>query len=350
MILHIATTSPIIDHFINLINDEFNGQEHRFWLSGSRKHCKVQQSASVYFCGHRFSERFKAYIKLILQLHLAQKVIIHGLFNIRVIAILAFCPWLLRKCYWLIWGGDLYSYQNPKRRFREKIKEALRRFVIKRVGHLVSYVPGDISLAREWYGACGKYHECLMYPSNVVNPELLQRVDQVTISHSGLNVLVGNSADPSNNHLEVLEILLPFKGENIRIYAPLSYGDQVYAEKVAERGRDLFGDKFVPLTKFMEFEKYIKFLKSVDIVIYNHKRQQAMGNTITLLGLGKTVFMRNDVSQWNLLKSLDLNVGNISDFNLQLFSSDKLIDNSKSIQSSFSKEKLILQLSNIFGS
>lgn len=37
----------------------------------------------------------------------------------------------------------------------------------------------------------------------------------------------------------------------------------------------------------MPFEEYLGLLAKIDIAILNHKRQQAMGNITTLLGLGK---------------------------------------------------------------
>ncbi len=37
---------------------------------------------------------------------------------------------------------------------------------------------------------------------------------------------MGNSANPTNNHIEVLNKLLKFKDEDIEIIAPLSYGEK----------------------------------------------------------------------------------------------------------------------------
>jgi len=222
--------------------------------------------------------------------------------------------------------------------------------VIKRIGHLVTYIPGDVELARKWYGARGEYHECLMYLSNVVNPQVLQGVEQAESTQSGLTFLVGNSADPSNNHIEALEKLLPYKDQDIKIYVPLSYGDQTHAKKVIEQGNDWFGEKFFPMSSFMPFDQYLEFLKGIDIAIFNHKRQQAMGNIITLLGMGKTVYVRSDVSHSNFLIGIDLNIKFISKFSLESLPAIELLDNTKAVQFYFSRDKLFSQLSNIFRS
>lgn len=350
MILHVATPSPIVAPFVKLIDEEFDGKEHRFWFDGSTKICKIEKKSNIYFCGSGVGRKIKGYTKLILELHFSEKVIIHGLFNIKLVLMLFICPWLLSKCFWVIWGGDLYAYQKPRRSLVEKIKENIRKRVIKRIGHLVSYLPVDIELARKWYGARGLYHECLMYPSNLINPAFLGRLhaDQPRHNYSGLNVLVGNSADPSNNHLEVLKTLLPYKDKNINIYVPLSYGDEAHAKMVMEQGEKWFGDTFFPLTTFMKFEKYIGFLKSIDVAVFNHKRQQAMGNTITLLGLGATVYMRNDVSQWHLFKGLNIKIFDLSDFDMSVMRCEDVENNKLEVLRFFNRKKLVDQYAEIF--
>src|SRR5690606_38136182 len=143
--------------------------------------------------------------------------VLHGLFNPKILLILFLMPWQLKKCYWVMWGGDLYVYQFGEKNWKWRVREFLRRPVIKNMGHLVTYIPGDVELARQWYGAKGEYHECLMYLSNVVDPDIIQAAQAGLEEHKGQNILVGNSADPINNHIEALEKLLPYKDENIKI-------------------------------------------------------------------------------------------------------------------------------------
>ena len=347
MILHVAGLNKFIPPFIGLVKEEFNEENHRFWLARSLENYPVRQEDDIYVCGVSIIASVRGYARLIWQLHAARKVMLHGLFNIRVVLLLAIFPWLLPKCYWVIWGGDLYQYKSAKKSWRFRVKEPLRRFVIRRFGHLVTYIKGDVELAREWYGAKGTYHECLMYLSNVVDPSLIAE-PSVESKNASLNILVGNSANPSNNHFEALERLLPYKDENIKIYVPLSYGDQAHAERVIERGKAWFGEKLIPLTEFKPFDQYLDFLKTVDMAIFNHQRQQAMGNTIKLLGMGKTVFMRSDVSQWAFLSNLGLEVCDVERFSPELLEKEKRKKNSSIVGSFFSKDNLVKQLSNVF--
>ncbi|MDD2509394.1 MAG: TDP-N-acetylfucosamine:lipid II N-acetylfucosaminyltransferase [Aliarcobacter sp.] len=181
------------------------------------------------------------------------------------------------------------------------------------------------------------------YPSN-----LYKEYDIIQKEHTTTNIQLGNSADPSNNHIDVLSKLIKYKDENIKIFTPLSYGDQVYAQDVIKKGKELFGDKFVALTEFMPFEKYLEFLGQIDIAIFAHKRQQAMGNTITLLGLGKKVYMRSDITPWQLFDSLDVKVYDVANIEIDLMEEKIKKENQQKITEYFSKENYLKQLQELF--
>jgi len=351
LILHVCTFDKFIPPVISLIEEEFSSETHEFWLTGTQKlkQYPIGKRKNVFSCKPGLVWQLYAHFKLLIMLHRSRKVIIHGLFSPAVVTILALCPWILKRCYWVIWGGDLYQYQKPKVRLQDRLTEHLRQFIIKRFGHLVTYLPHDIERAREWYSAQGEYHDCLMYLSNVVNSGVLKRPRKSQSSGSGLKVLVGNSADPSNNHIDALKLLLPYKQHNIKVFVPLSYGDKFHAQKVIEQGKAWFGhDNFFPIVSFMEFDQYLEFLGEMDVALFFHHRQQAMGNTISLLGLGKTVYMRCDVSQWQLFKSLNIRVFDASKFDGSLLDSEEASKNILRVREFFSRETLISQYSKVF--
>ncbi len=346
-VLHVAGSSAFIPSFIDFVEDSFGLDDHYFWLSGDENFYSAKQSPFLYRVKKTRVSQIKGLFKLMYLFHKSDKIILHGLFT-SIVPILWLMPWVLKKSYWLIWGGDLYFDQIERKKWKWKVKEFFRRPVIKNMGHLVTYIPGDVKLAREWYGAKGEYHECLMYLSNVFDSNAMQSEQVVSENHDGLNLLVGNSAHPSNNHIESLEKLLPYKDKEIKIFAPLSYGDKDHANKVIEKGKAWFGDKFIPLTSFMKFGDYINLLKKIDIAIFNHNRQQAMGNTITLLSMKKTVIMRRDVSHYDFLTSLGLVLSTNIDSPLKKIDKEALQANSQIISDYFSKDNLKKQFSLIF--
>lgn len=84
----------------------------------------------------------------------------------------------------------------------------------------------------------------------------------------------------------------------------------------------------------MPFEEYLGLLAKIDIAILNHKRQQAMGNITTLLGLGKKYILgdRDDITSWKFCLDHEFKVFKISkDFVDELFTPISIENKSKNI-------------------
>ncbi|MGG5828339.1 TDP-N-acetylfucosamine:lipid II N-acetylfucosaminyltransferase [Aeromonas salmonicida] len=342
-IVHIGHACTFMSPFIELVKNDFDFESHLFYLTLGTTKYKTFPSPNIKLAKRTFFGRAKYYLGISIKMHQAEKIMLHGLFDYKTITLLFFMPWLLKKCYWVIWGGDLYCYQLNEKSWGYRVKEFLRKKVIKKIGHLVTYIKGDYKLAQQWYGAQGQYHECFMYPSNLYQEYTIP--DKV---HEGINIQVGNSADPSNNHLEVFKQLEKFRKHNVTIYVPLTYGSDIYADEIIKEGEKIFGNKFIALTEHVPFHQYLEFLGSVDIAIFNHKRQQAMGNTITLLGLGKKVYIRSDVTQWNFFKDHDITVYDVGNINIDMLDVESLMENRDKVRNVFSQEKYIKQLREVF--
>jgi hypothetical protein len=166
--------------------------------------------------------------------------------------------------------------------------------------------------------------------------------------HLGTNILLGNSADPSNNHIEVFNKLTNYKDSDIKVYTPLSYGNKKYAQNIINQGKKLLGDKFVPITDFMPKEEYLTLLAKIDIAVFNHNRQQAMGNIITLLGLGKTVYLKQDISSAILLKNHGIKTFDLQMFKLEVADSKIIKTNIDKVKDYFSADNLSRQTKIVF--
>lgn len=330
-VLHILPADKFAAPFIDFVEaQDLDFGEQLFFCIDWQGPCGIERRANVIFWSD-FGNRVHKRLALLRQLYGAQKIILHGLWEAWFIRMLALQPWLLKKCYWIIWGGDLYTAKLGERNLLWYLHEWPRRIVIKRIGHLVTYIDGDVELARQWYGARGQYHECLMYPSNVY-----KHYDVQAKSNSTTCIQVGNSADPSNEHFEVFAALEKFKDEDISIYAPLSYGNKEYAREVAAEGARLFGDKFIAMTEFLPFDKYLEFLGSVDIAIFNHRRQQAMGNIVTLLGLGKKVYLRKNITSLSMFRKAGIKVFDNDHLTIGKINQSVALRNKQKIRSTFS--------------
>lgn len=118
------------------------------------------------------------------------------------------------------------------------------------------------------------------------------------------HILLGNSATLTNNHLELFKILEDLDLRNFKIFAPLSYGNKIYADYIIDVGAKMFGQRFNPIIKFIPFEEYQRFLSSCAIVIMNHYRTQAAGNVLTSLYLGSKVYLSEKSTLYQYLKRI----------------------------------------------
>jgi hypothetical protein len=339
-IVHLAISDKFMAQYVEFVNTNFDSAEHRFLLTPYAPYPIPAARNVVDLSAYSKVRLVWTWVGAIAK---ARKVILHGLFDSRLVLVLSLMPWWLHKCNWVMWGGDLYSCLDRGKRNGTSGFEWVRRRVISRLGGFVTQVRGDYDLACQWYGVAGKWHECFMYPSNLYCEHPVP-----TMPHETTNILVGNSADPSNAHIEVLDKLYTHAAENIRIYCPLSYGDATYAREVAEHGRSLFGDKFVALSHFMPFEEYQRLLAQIDIAIFNHNRQQGMGNITTLLGLGKKVYMRTDVTSWDTFQRMGVRVYDVASLDLGRMDAETARNNRHRIAAYFSEANLKKQMQEIF--
>jgi len=345
-ILHICNLGPLIPPFIDFIEKNFDDftENHLFYITGNQGLYPYRKRSNIIQAKPGKINQLLHVLELARAIHKSDKVILHGLSNPYKNILLAFMPWVLEKCYWVIWGGDLYTYNLGQKTIKWYIHEIFRRWLIPKIGHFVTHIRGDYELAKEWYGARGIWHECFMYPSNLYHELPIQNS-----FHEGINILVGNSATPTNNHKEVLDRLRIYAQENITIYCPLSYGDSQYAKEIADYGKMIFAEKFIALKDFMPFDQYLRLLGKIDIAIFNHNRQQGMGNITTLVGMGKKVYMRQDVSSYSMLKNLGLIVYSIHELDLIKISESDGWQNRQRIKEYFSERNLVFQWTKVYG-
>ena len=129
---------------------------------------------------------------------------------------------------------------------------------------------------------------------------------------NGDNILLGNSASYTNNHLEAFELLEKLELGSRKIITPLSYGNEEYAEYIVNAGQIKFGDNFNPLIDFMKLEEYNKVVSSCGITIMNHYRQQAVGNVLAMLWMGSKVFLDERNTVYHYLKRIGCKVFSIT--------------------------------------
>lgn len=287
MILHILSSATHSAKFVEFMGKYFDLNNHRF-VYVRPDICKYGLSSFEYV---EHIDNVWKQMKLIWLMNRASKIILHGLWRHEVIRLLYFQPWLLKKSYWVLWGGD---FVLGKSHYSKR-----HNYIIRNIGYFIS-IAGDYEYVKNEYSPKGMpifMHS--FYPANIFCGEL-----RIANNGDKTIILVGNSADPLNNHREILEKLSIYRDKDIEVICPLSYcGTKEYVNEVVSYGTNIFGKKFKPLLEFMNIKDYLKELESVDIAIFAHKVQQAYGNIIQLLGMGKKVYMRKTTAYNELVKN-----------------------------------------------
>lgn len=338
MILHIANPDKFTLPLSTFINKKEELSNHRFLFLSDQFDKNKYSTDSLLFLKSPIRKRPLNNLFLFFKLCYSSDVIImHGGSGI---ALLKIFPWFTKKIVWVINGAELYNLTKL-----DQLNNANNSIFSRARVHL-THIEGDSSLANEILQSKATFHYSPMYLSNVVSTQDFCP----SIINNKVKILVGNSNSSNNDHHKIFNKLKQYENEIEYIVSPLSYGNDLnYKESVKLEGFKLFGEKFKPIEDFMEIEKYRELLKSIDIAVFNHWRQEAMGVTLTLLSLGKIVYVNPNTTSFESLvkrgfKIFDNNVlftegpliqRNISDNRYLLekyYSEETLIDSLKTLE------------------
>ncbi len=330
---------------------DFSEERHEFWVYGENyldDNCHYLKLENVKYYPRIDIKINKKSTEGELQRY--DLIFYHGVFEDFLIEYFYTHKTLLKKLILYFWGGDKealpYNWRERKR----------KKYVVENSAAVVTLIPQDYLDLKEQYHIRGK-NFCARYNDIKIFDMITEISNMPKTAQGVINIQVGNSATTTNNHLEVLSLLSKFKDENIRIYIPLSYGEQSYAEEVIRYGKDVFGDKCIPIQQYMSFEEYYKLNHKMHIGIFNMKRQQAMGNINALMQFGCKIYLKKDFLLWDFFaKDLGCAVGEIGEISnmdfkkfIEFPEKDKLY-NKMQCRESFSCEESMKEWKAIFDS
>lgn len=216
---------------------------------------------------------------------------------------------------WVLWGADLYTLPF----FWNKLYDAFAANVLQvsRWNHMRKMyrlwkrrVRWGTKDHRYFYSAMRKTTHCATlvdHDVELVRNYLNPHVGQIPLSFSGLEdfasakdlpknstIQIGNSGDPANNHVEMLQLL---KSLNVRnpLFMPVPYGSRTYLDVLPSAVEALFTHEQLELqTAMISKEAYFERLASTGFAVMGHRRQQAFANIAALCYFGTKVFLREE--------------------------------------------------------
>lgn len=332
-ILHVMILDKFLAPYIDFVDENFGRENHHYVFITSEKYeYGLTPEHKVEFL---YTDD-DIFITLLKYMKMAKKIILHGLWRDKVDILLYFNKKLLKKCYWVMWGGDFY-FPEKQTWFRNQIIKNIRNFITLNIY--------DFEYVKNKYFTFGTLWKCPFYPKNLFKEISTFKVNQK------LKILVGNSATITNRHEEIFNLLTNLKNKEFEIYCPLSYGDKIYANKIIQLGKLLFKNDFHHIDTLLTPQDYLDFLETIDLAIFNHNRQQGGGNIISLLGLGKTVYLNRENNMYDLFKNMNLIFYSIEDLSngiLKLIDQNAKFNNISIVHDNYSEKESSKQWQKIF--
>lgn len=300
-ILHLITHDKFTAGYINFMKLCMCGYEHTFmistWCASEERAEKqlVDDNNIIYYSSGKwvaFSPQVRNLIDEV------DKIIVSGIFGIEML-IWFWSKRAFNKMYLQYWGGDFYHLRETIKfsDYRKRIQRCMLLSCFKRSYGAIYLIDGEYEKYKKITGIQKDHVYVASMPANPLTE--FDYAAYRTIEHGKtVRVVVGNSATEENCHKEILDKLAHLRKEEIEIYCPLSYGDEEYRDEVTSYGRERFGEKFHPITQWMELSDYICFLAKCHVGIFNCNRQQAMGNILKMLKLGRKVYLQTNTSMY----------------------------------------------------
>lgn len=344
MIIHLMIASIYSKNYIKFIKKYFNIEKHCFviYQKDNPQNIEFKVEKNILLVNN-LRELIKFYAFFSFKKY--KKIIIHG-FYWPYLGIFYFIKRnYLKKSYWMMWGGDYSHFNFKPKTIKGKLNKIISDYIKSQFYAYMIGLEEEFNKVKKNYKIKkGKYYKA--FYSLGLDKKIIFRKS----TNNSMNILVGNSASKLNNHLEIFEKLRKYN--NIKIFCPLSYGDEKNLEWtniVLKKGKEYFEERFIPILKMLPYEEYKIFLLQIDIVILGYDVQAAMGNTSLLLGLGKTAYLKKDSPVKKFLDDNEIVTENFEELiDLKKLDENILKSNSEKINNLFLDEVIIKQWEKIF--
>ena len=273
---------PLIK-IINERKDVFNKDEHLFVTSGEKVYEAAKEFSNIIYdeTGKNLINRYAP---------IGDWVIIHG--HLSVAEGIKIKNKYLGKIILRFWGGSIGFKCRAGNFVKNIAKRVLNHLYISKVSRFAAFgianrvdeivirkTLNTIPMFEMPYGM-GKRDEIM---------ELLKNEE----CGDDFNVLVGHNAWNHDNHIAILKKLEKY-GDKIKVYVPLSYGNEEYKAKVEKYIEENNPGNIVAVKDFMPYDEYIKFLNRMNVAIFDGNISYALGNIAVLLLLKKKIFLNRE--------------------------------------------------------
>ncbi|MGL4860277.1 MAG: TDP-N-acetylfucosamine:lipid II N-acetylfucosaminyltransferase [Enterobacteriaceae bacterium] len=272
-----------------------HGERHRFMMVAADRrpyqHCTELEI-------HFYDDR-KQLARALLQQARQQRqhrFLFHGQFNQHIWWALLTGRLSSQQMFWHVWGADLYEEATG---WRAKLLYRLRRLAQGRVGHIFA-TRSDLNYFARRHPQIAA--TLLYFPTRMPEcHQVIPRAQNNRETGEPVTLLLGNSGDRSNRHIEALQRISQQFGAQVRIVIPLGYpaNNQLYIEQIRSEAEKLFPEGQVQLLREqMAYDDYLALIQRCDAGYFIFNRQQGIGTLCLLLQYNIPVILSRNNPFW----------------------------------------------------
>lgn len=216
----------------------------------------------------------------------------------------------------------LYKVKYPFKWLYNKILRKQWQYdsFLNKISYISTVLPNEFELVSK------KFQNVKPFPFDYMDPKAnIQFVPNESLNN---NILVGHCLLPTNNHIDILNILEERKIK-CNAYIPLAYPNgkfeqfdsEKYKNKIKEFCKTLKYVNPIFIENYIGKYEYFKIIDNCSCAIFGQLRQEAIGNINHMLFTGKKIFLDGINYQYY---SKHTDIFNIDDLNPNIF--DNVLD------------------------
>lgn len=287
--VHIVPSGSIIhiSWVVKMINEQGLSDEHCFIMAKENVY-----NANIMYKNVFFEQDLNSNLSLLREyMKNADYVIMHGMV-LSVLQLYRLPKLLLKKVIWVVWGSDIYLVKEKNTTFKSFLKNIYRDITFKLKIHRIKNIRGigfgfkyDSLIVNRLFGNKVNFYNMPYFQQDFNRSEHSDNT-------APIKIMIGHSAFPFLNHIEMLKKLQTYRDENICVSLVLAYGHAVYKETVLKTALELFGsDKVEIIDKTLSYDDYVEYIKTIDIAVLDFTHQSALGNFYLLNYFGKKMYL-----------------------------------------------------------